>query len=137
MAFPEDRYWGREVAADECLATRQVRKEAAVTSFTRVVSGLPPFPHRRLQTDQDDINHAVSRHGAQVSAATFADMLGPGALLRTLTMPSQRCWAQKTKGYMLRSARDRQNDDGAHLAPAFKCLGPDGKGAERRHALRQ
>ena len=59
--------------------------------------------------------------------ATFADMIGQEALVRTLT--NAIAGGRLAQGYMLTGVRGVGKTTTARiLARAFNCIGPDGKG---------
>src|SRR5258705_4810972 len=83
----EDRYWGREAGGGRVSRQPgQVRKEAAVTSFH---AGRCPVSHRSpigaCMTDQTTSTTPYRVLARKYRPATFADMIGQDALVRTLT----------------------------------------------------
>src|SRR5689334_7535631 len=104
----------------------QVRKEAAVTSFHAgrcPVSHPSPFGARM----NDATPKAYRVLARKYRPATFADMIGQEALVRTLT--NAIAGGRLAQGYMLTGVRGVGKTTTARiLARAFNCIGPDGKG---------
>ena len=90
------------------------------------LSGLPPFPLRRPD-ERRNAQPAYRVLARKYRPATFADMIGQDALVRTLT--NAIASGRLAQGYMLTGVRGVGKTTTARiLARAFNCIGPDGKG---------
>src|ERR1700674_1620527 len=92
------------------------------------LSGLPPFPLRpNRMTDATSTPTPYRVLARKYRPATFADMIGQDALVRTLT--NAIASGRLAQGYMLTGVRGIGKTTTARiLARAFNCIGPDGKG---------